>query len=150
MYEILTLRESVTKMKRVYFKVLLLFIVLVISSTSAFAATMLPGAETNADNYIAASANISASGTTVTASGSITGKAGVTTRTTVNLYLQQYKNGAWTNVEVWSSTGYTVTRSLSKSKAVSTGYKYRTKAVCSAYAGTNKETTTKYSASISL
>lgn len=135
--------------KRVCFKVLFLCIVLVISSTSIFAA-VLPGAETNADNYISASANISASGTTVTASGSITGKAGVTTRTTVNLYLQQYKNGAWTNVEVWSSTGYTVTRSLSKSKAVSAGYKYRTKAVCSAYAGANKETTTKYSASISL
>lgn len=138
-------------MKKIYLIVACLCVTLMISCTSVFAAANpLPGAETNADNYLSASANISADGTTVTSSGNIVGKVGTTTRTTVNLYLQQYKNGAWTNFEVWSSTGYTVTRALSKSKVVTRGYKYRTKAVCSAYAGDKKETVTKYSGTITI
>ena len=101
------------------------------------------------DNYMAASASISLSENTVKANGTITGKLGQTTKTSINLYLQQYRNGSWVTIDNWTSSGNTESRSLSKSKTVTKGYKYRAKAVCTAYVGSDKETVTKYSKSIS-
>ena len=84
-----------------------------------------------------------------TATGSITGLAGTTTKTTVHLYLQQYKSGKWENVDDWLDSGATVNRTLSKTKTVEKGYKYRTKASCYAYSGTKCEHVTKYSKAVS-
>lgn len=77
--------------------------------------------------------------------GNLYGYSGVTTKTTIHLYLQRYKDGVWEDVDDWLSTGETVNRSLTKSKQVTKGYKYRAKASCYAYSGTKCEHVTKYS-----
>lgn len=138
-------------MKKV--KRLTVFLTLVI--LLAFASTTVLGAEndfseiiTYADNYISADAQISISGNAATVQGRIIGKTGVTTKTVINLYLQQYKGGKWTTVGQWSSSGESVTRILTKTKTVAKGYKYRSKAVCTAYVGSRKEAVTRYSATV--
>lgn len=98
-----------------------------------------------AENYINASASISRTGSNIRATGTINGKIGKTTKTEIHLYLQKYLRGKWLNVSEWSSSSATETSALSKTVSVKKGYRYRTKAVCSAYAGNNKETVIRYS-----
>ena len=83
------------------------------------------------------------------ADGSITGVAGTTTKTTVHLYLQQYKDGKWVDVNDWLVSNASVSTFVSKSVSVEKGYKYRSKASCYAYAGSKSEHVTKYSAEVS-
>lgn len=83
------------------------------------------------------------------ATGEVYGIPGITTKTTVHLYLQRYKDGKWEDVDDWLSTGETVNRSLTKTKQVTKGYKYRAKASCYAYSGTKYEHVTKYSGTVS-
>ena len=134
------------------FKVMLtVCLVLLLTAQVAFGAvSSTPDIELMAENYSSASATISLSGSKAEVTGTIVGRAGKTTKTSVHLYLQQYKNGSWINVDDWTSTGATVARQLSKTKTVTKGYKYRAKAVCAAYVGSDKETVTKYSKSISF
>ncbi len=106
-------------------------------------------AEIMSTYYRSANAFLNISGGEATAKGNIYGYAGVTTKTTVHLYLQRYKDGKWENVDDWLSTGETVNRSLTKSKQVTKGYKYRAKASCYAYSGTKYEHVTKYSTAVS-
>lgn len=128
---------------------ILICLIFIFSGIPTFAATVpSPDAEINAENYRSASAKLSITNSTATVSATIIGVTGKTTKTSIYLYLQQYKGGTWVNLESWSSVGNTVTRTLSKTKVVSKGYKYRTKAVCRAYVGSTVETITKYSASI--
>jgi hypothetical protein len=91
---------------------------------------------------------ISSSGT-ATVTGSITGVIGTTTKTTVHLYLQQYKNDEWVDVDDWLDSGESASRTLVKQKSVEKGYKYRAKASCYAYSSTKSEHVTKYSAEVS-
>ena len=132
------------------FKVMLtVCLVLLLTAQVAFGAvSSTPDIELMAENYSSASATISLSGNTAEVTGKIIGRAGKTTKTSIHLYLQQYKNGSWVNVDDWTSTGATVARQLSKTKTVTKGYKYRAKAVCAAYVGSNKETVTKYSVTV--
>ncbi len=124
-------------------------LIMLLSVSTVFGTiTSEPEIEPMADYYMAAAATISLSGNTVKVSGGITGKVGVTTKTTVHLILQQYKDGIWLKIDDWTSTGNTVSRSLSKTSIVTKGYKYRAKAVCTAYVGSNKETVTKYSSTV--
>lgn len=139
-------------MRRKAILLLLVCLMLAVGSTSVFAAIEpLPDVEINAENYNSASAKLKISDSKATASSTIIGIVGKTTKTTITLYLQQYKGGKWVNVntETWKNSG-TVTCTITKSKSVSKGYKYRTKAVCKAYIGTKVETVTKYSSSISI
>ncbi len=102
-----------------------------------------------AEYYFSASAGLTISSSGMAeAKGKLTGLTGVTTKTTVHLYLQRYKDGKWENVDDWLSTGETVNRSLTKSKQVIKGYKYRAKASCYAYSGTKYEHVTKYSSAV--
>lgn len=131
---------------------MLVCLLFAIGSVSAFAATeQPPDVEINAENYNSASAKLTISDGKATASATIIGIVGKTTKTTITLYLQQYKDGKWVNVNTtnWKNNG-TVTCSITKSKSVTKGSKYRAKAVCKAYIGTNVETVTKYSSSISI
>ena len=132
------------------FKVMLtVCLVLLLTAQVAFGAvSSTPNIELMAENYSSASATISLSGNTAEVTGKIIGRAGKTTKTSIHLYLQQYKNGSWVNVDDWTSTGATVARQLSKTKTVTKGYKYRAKAICAAYVGSDKETVTKYSGTI--
>lgn len=126
-------------------------LIVLLSASTVFGAVIPElGMEPMADNYSTAEAGISFSGSSVTATGKIIGRSGKTTKTSIHLYLQQYKNGSWVNIDDWTSSGETVTRVLSKTKTVTKGYKYRTKAVCAAYVDSDKETVTKYSKSVSL
>lgn len=120
-------------------------------STSAVASAAIieePTYGTKAVNYSSASASISFSDGTATCPGKIRGIAGKTTKTSVHLYLQKYVNGNWINVADWTSSGNTVNRVLTKTKSVSKGYKYRSKAVCYAYIGSSSEKVTKYSSAV--
>lgn len=143
------LREGGETMKN--FKVLLTAcLVLLLAASTAFGAvSSASDVELMSENYSMASATISISGNSVKVESQIIGRAGKTTKTSINLYLQQYKNGSWVNVDNWTSLGDTVARSLSKTKKVTKGYKYRAKAVCTVYVGSDKETVTKYSSTIS-
>lgn len=137
-------------MRKIRITITVLCFIMLLSVTTAFGAiTTAPDIQPMAANYMAASASISLSENTVKANGTITGKLGQTTKTSINLYLQQYRNGSWVTIDNWTSSGNTESRSLSKSKTVTKGYKYRAKAVCTAYVGSDKETVTKYSKSIS-
>jgi len=125
-------------------------LIMLLSVSTVFgAAISTPEVEPMAENYSKATASISLSGSSAKVSGQIIGRAGKTTKTSIHLYLQQYKNGSWVNVDDWTSSGDTVTQSLSKTKTVTKGYKYRAKAVCAAYVGSDKETVTKYSSTVS-
>lgn len=139
-------------MRRKAILLLLVCLMLAVGSTSAFAAIEpSPDVEINAENYRSASATLTITDGKAKASATILGLVGKTTKTTITLYLQQYKNGKWVNVnsETWKSSG-TVTCTITKSKNVSKGYKYRTKAVCKAYIGSKAETVTKYSSNVSF
>ena len=137
-------------MRKIRITITVLCFIMLLSVTTAFGAiTSAPDIQPMAANYMAASASISLSENTVKANGTITGKLGQTTKTSINLYLQQYRNGSWVTIDNWTSSGNTESRSLSKAKTVTKGYKYRAKAVCTAYVGSDKETVTKYSKSIS-
>ena len=137
-------------MRKIRITITVLCFIMLLSVTTAFGAiTSAPDIQPMAANYMAASASISLSENTVKANGTITGKLGQTTKTSINLYLQQYRNGSWVTIDNWTSSGNTESRSLSKSKTVTKGYKYRAKAVCTDYVGSDKETVTKYSKSIS-
>ena len=125
-------------------------LVLLLAASTAFGAvSSASDVELMAENYSTASATISISGSSVKVESQIIGRAGKTTKTSIHLYLQQYKNGSWVNVDDWTSTGATVARQLSKTKTVTKGYKYRAKAVCTAYVGSDKEKVTKYSSTVS-
>ena len=137
-------------MRRIRIAITSICLIMLLSVTTSFGAiASTPDIQPMAANYMAASASISLSGSAVKATGTITGKIGQTTKTSINLYLQQYRNGSWVTIGNWTSAGNTESRSLSKSKTVIKGYKYRAKAVCTAYVGSDKETVTKYSKSIS-
>lgn len=124
------------------------FILLTSASNVFGAATNVASAEIMVNNYVTAIAHISINGNTANVSGKITGVLGKTTKTSIHLYLQQYKNGSWVNIDDWTSSGNTASRSISKTRIVTKGYKYRAKAVCSAYAGNDKEIVTKYSSAL--
>lgn len=137
-------------MRRIRIAITSICLIMLLSVTTAFGAiASTPDIQPMAANYMAASASISLSGNTAKVTGTITGKIGQTTKTSINLYLQQYRNGSWVTIDNWTSSGNTESRLLSKSKTVTKGYKYRAKAVCTAYVGSDKETVTKYSKSIS-
>ena len=125
-------------------------LILILSASTAFGAiASAPELEPMAENYLGATASIKLSGSTVKVHGAIDGKIGKTTKTSVHLYLQQYKSGKWVSIADWTTTVNADSASLSKSKTVTKGYKYRAKAVCAAYVGSDKETVTKYSNAVS-
>ncbi len=129
--------------------VLSLLLILTVSPVSA-AVNPGSGADTMALYYRSASASLEVEKDGMASlKGNINGISGITTKTTVHLYLQRYKDGVWEDVDDWLSTGETVNRSLTKTKQVTKGYKYRAKASCYAYSGTKYEHVTKYSDTVS-
>lgn len=101
-----------------------------------------------ADNYNTANAKLSISNGTATISGTIIGTRGVTTKATVHLYLQQYRDGEWTNYKDWLESNDGKDCIVSKTISVPKGYTYRAKASCYAYAGSKCEHVTKYSGEV--
>ena len=99
--------------------------------------------------YVTATANLSISSAgKATATGTISGLVGTTTKTTVHLYLQKYENGEWVDVEDWVESNETVNTSLTKTKSALARGKYRAKASCYAYSGSDYERVIKYSSEV--
>lgn len=69
---------------------------------------------------------------------------GDSTKLSCTLYLQKYSNGAWGNIQHWSSSTQNNTLSMLRTHSINKG-KYRTKAVVKAYKGSKYETIIKYS-----
>lgn len=97
-------------------------------------------------NYSYANAVLNISAGEATATGIMQGIPGVTTKITVHLYLQQYKDGKWVDYDDWTKTEKGVNCTLSETVSVPKGYTYRAKASCYAYAGNKSEHVIKYSA----
>lgn len=91
---------------------------------------------------------ISISGGQATCVGSLTGYQGTTTKVEITLTLQRKLASSSTWSDYYNhpkQTFNTYCGTASFSKAVVSGYQYRTKAVYTAYAGTKYETFTEYS-----
>ncbi|MFR5858745.1 MAG: hypothetical protein ACLUJC_05910 [Clostridia bacterium] len=101
-----------------------------------------------AANYSYANAGLNISAGEATATGIMQGIPGVTTKITVHLYLQQYKDGKWVDYDDWTKTEKGVNCTLSETVSVPKGYTYRAKASCYAYAGSKSEHVTKYSSEV--
>ncbi|MBE5851991.1 MAG: hypothetical protein E7299_03420 [Lachnospiraceae bacterium] len=108
-----------------------------------------PDAELMALYYRNAGAtlSISASGN-ATCTGKIEGIEGTTTSCSISLYLQRYENGDWEDVAMWTDSANVVSLTLTRPLGADSGYKYRTKAVCYAYSGSQMEYTTRYSSEV--
>lgn len=131
---------------------LLILVCLVFSlgSISVFAtAKQSPDAEINAECYRSASTKLTITNGKATVTATIIGMTGKTTKTSIHLYLQEYKNEKWVKVDDWSTSNNAVISTLTKIKSASKGHKYRTKAVCRAYIGSKSEKVTKYSSAVS-
>jgi hypothetical protein len=94
-----------------------------------------------------ASLSISSSGT-ASLTGKITGYAGTTTKTTVHLYLQKYEDGDWVDVDDWILSNDAASTTLSETKSSLARGKYRAKASCYAYSGSDYERVIKYSSEV--
>jgi len=77
-------------------------------------------------NRVTTSLSISSSGY-ASATGSLIGYPGITTKVWIFLYLQKYSNGSWVTVEDWSGTFISYHGALSGSAYVPSGYNYRVK-----------------------
>ena len=97
-----------------------------------------------------ANASLVISGGTATCGVVVRGKEGVT-KITATLSLQRKTSGgSWTTVQTWDpKTVYTITLTDSKTRSVSSGYIYRTKATGRVYQGTASEGYTVYSGTVS-
>lgn len=78
---------------------------------------------------------------------SLTGYEGVTTRIDITVYLQKRVLLFWTTDTSWSDTFYDYEASMYELHIVPSGT-YRVKAVYVAYSGSNKETITEYSPTV--
>ncbi|MBR1989084.1 MAG: hypothetical protein IJ987_01325 [Firmicutes bacterium] len=82
------------------------------------------------------------------AKGQITGWIGTTTKCSITLYLQRYENGDWEDVAMWTDTANGSSLTLTRTLGVDSGYKYRAKAICYAYSGSQMEYVTRYSSEV--
>ena len=130
-------------------KIIVLCVILLMlmgTSASAYAIGTLPEMGLMAEYHISSKASLTiSSGGLAEVTGKILGVPGITTRTSVILYLEKYKNGAWVEDDSWFSEGGTVNTTLSETKYVEKGYKYRAKAVCYAFSTNDHERVVRYS-----
>lgn len=128
--------------------VLLVACVLIFSSLTVASASMSDIIAPMADNYRSVYADLKITSGEATVSAKMNGKIGITTKVTIHLYLQQYKDGKWVDYDDWTKTEKGVNCTLSETVSVPKGYTYRAKASCYAYAGSKSEHVTKYSAEV--
>ena len=127
-------------------KMICVCMIAVLSATSAFAAVGDPQTiEPAAEKQTVVNAEIYVSGDTLKLTGKITGDANKTDSVSVHLYLQRNRSGRWVTVDDWIKTSDTYYCILTKTKPATKGNQYRAKAVCTAYAGDDKEVITRYS-----
>ena len=128
--------------------VLLVACVLIFSSLTVASASMSDIIAPMADNYRSVYADLKITSGEATVSAKMNGKIGITTKVSIHLYLQQYKDGKWVDYDDWTKTEKGVNCTLSETVSVPKGYTYRAKASCYAYAGSKSEHVIKYSAEV--
>ena len=128
--------------------VLLVACVLIFSSLTVASASISDIIAPMADNYRSVYADLKITSGEATVSAKMNGKIGITTKVTIHLYLQQYKDGKWVDYDDWTKTEKGVNCTLSETVSVPKGYTYRAKASCYAYAGSKSEHVIKYSAEV--
>ena len=128
--------------------VLLVACVLIFSSLTVASASMSDIIAPMADNYRSVYADLKITSGEATVYAKMNGKIGITTKVTIHLYLQQYKDGKWVDYDDWTKTEKGVNCTLSETVSVPKGYTYRAKASCYAYAGSKSEHVIKYSAEV--
>lgn len=128
--------------------VLLVACVLIFSSLTVASASMSDIIAPMADNYRSVYADLKITSGEATVSAKMNGKIGITTKVTIHLYLQQYKDGKWVDYDDWTKTEKGVNCTLSETVSVPKGYTYRAKTSCYAYAGSKSEHVIKYSAEV--
>lgn len=128
--------------------VLLVACVLIFSSLTVASASMSDIIAPMADNYRSVYADLKITSGEATVSAKMNGKIGITTKVTIHLYLQQYKDGKWVDYDDWTKTEKGVNCTLTETVSVPKGYTYRAKASCYAYAGSKSEHVIKYSAEV--
>ena len=84
--------------------VLLVACVLLFSSVTVASASMFDTIAPMADNYVNVYARLNITSGEATVSANVNGKPGVTTKVTIHLYLQQYKDGKWVDYDDWAKT----------------------------------------------
>ena len=95
------------------------------------------------------SSNLSVSSLYATCKSSLTGYVGSTTKIEVTQTLQ-VKNGAqWRKCEAWEATYYSYTCDFINHRTVYSGNQYRVKSEFTVYSGSNYETITVYSYTVS-
>lgn len=134
-------------MKRVI-SVLLMTCLLTFSAVTIASASIFDSVIPMDENYASAHASLQIESGEANISAAVKGKAGKTTKVTIHLYLQQYKNGKWTDYDDWLESKNGTSLTVSKTVTVPKGYKYRAKASCYAYAGNNCEHVVKYSGEV--
>ena len=123
--------------------------IVALSVTSAFAAGGDPQTiEPAAEKQTIVNTEIYVSGDTLKLTGKITGNTKDTDSVSVHLYLQRNRSGRWVTVDDWIKTSDTYYCILTKTKTATKGNQYRSKAVCTAFAGDDKEVITKYSKTV--
>ena len=128
--------------------ILLVTCVLLFCSIAAASASMSDIITPMADNYRSVYADLKITSGEATVSAKMNGKIGITTKVTIHLYLQQYKDGKWVDYDDWTKTEKGVNCTLSEIVSVPKGYTYRAKASCYAYAGSKSEHVIKYSSEV--
>ena len=93
---------------------------------------------------VAVSLKISKSGT-ATAKADLSGYPGTTTGVHIFMYLEREEDGKWVTVESWSGSASSHSLASEEAVEVDSGYTYRVRVSCYAYAGTASEHITKYS-----
>ena len=86
--------------------VLLVACVLIFSSLTVASASMSDIIAPMADNYRSVYADLKITSGEATVSAKMNGKIGITTKVTIHLYLQQYKDGKWVDYDDWTPYPY--------------------------------------------
>ncbi len=128
--------------------VLLVACVLLFSSITVASASMFDAIAPMADNYVNVYARLNITAGEAAVSANVNGKPGITTKVTIHLYLQQYKDGKWVDYDDWTKSANSVNFALAETISVPKGYTYRAKASCYAYAGSKSEHVIKYSSEV--
>ena len=125
--------------------VLLVICVLLFSSVTFASASICDSIVPMAENYTDVDVRLDIASGEAKLTSIMYGKIGTTTKVTIHLYLQQYKDGKWIDYDDWIKSVNSVKCSLSETVSVPKGYTYRAKASCYAYAGSKSEHVIKYS-----
>ena len=101
--------------------VLLVACVLLFSSLTVASASMFDVIAPMADNYSNINVNLDIASGKAEVSATLYGRIGVTTKATIHLYLQQYKDGKWEDYDDWLKSENATSCALSKTISIPKG-----------------------------